>query len=44
MNTNTREMTEIVVCNDLFSSHHQSLAKLHFLTGRRDKFSARVET
>lgn len=44
MNANTCEMTEILTCNNLFSSPDQSLrcAKLHFLTGRRDMFSTHL--
>ena len=46
MNINTRERAEIVTCNNLFSSHHQSQMSeiLHFLIGRRYTFSTRVET
>ena len=31
MNINTRERAEIVPCNNLFSSHHQSLMSEIFL-------------
>ena len=43
MNTNTREITEIVPCNNLVSSHRQSLMSvmLHFLTPRHDTFPTR---
>ena len=43
MNTNINKMTEMVPCNNLFSSHHQLLMRtiLHFLTGKRDTFLTR---
>ena len=46
MTINTCERAEIVPCNNLFSSHHQSLMSeiLHFLIGRRYTFPTSVET